>query len=115
MKVLESIRKLCSPAYVYLVISVVSIVLMMIQNAGSSNTYCVGMFECEAKNIPLIFVMKFLYVAFWTFVLDSICKAGHKRIAWFILLLPIIMFFTIIGLGMVMAGGEEAKKAFEKL
>ena len=82
----ESIRKLCTPAYVYLVISAISIILMMFQNAGATNKYCVGMFECQASNIPAIFVMKVIYVAFWTFVLDSICKAGHKRIAWFILL-----------------------------
>tara|TARA_B100000925_G_C21761415_1_gene367948 strand:- start:260 stop:607 length:348 start_codon:yes stop_codon:yes gene_type:complete len=115
MKVLESIRKLCTPAYVYLVISAIAIISMMFQNAGATNKYCVGMFECQASNIPAIFVMKVIYVAFWTFVLDSICKAGHKRIAWFILLLPIILFFAIIGLGMIMAAGKGVKSVFEKL
>ena len=115
MKVFDKIRELCTPAYVYLVISAITIVSMMFQDAGSSNTYVCGMFECPASNIPAIFFMKFLYVAFWTFVLDSICKSGHKQIAWFLLLLPIIMFFAIIGLGMIMAVGEGAKSAFEKL
>jgi hypothetical protein len=115
MKVLDSIRKLCTPAYVYLVISAIAIVSLMIQNAGASNTYCAGMFECPASNLPAIFIMKFLYVAFWTFVLDSICKAGHKKVAWFILLLPIIMFFAIIGVGMLMAAGKGVESIFEKI
>ena len=33
MKLINSIRKLCTPAYVYLVISVIAIVAMMFQNA----------------------------------------------------------------------------------
>lgn len=115
MKIVDSIRKLCSPAYVYLVISAIAIISMMIQNAGATNTYCVGMYECPASNLPAIFISKMIYVAFWTFVLDSICKAGHTRIAWFILLLPLILFFAIIGVGIVMAAGEGAKSAFEKL
>ena len=33
---MESIRKLCTPAYVYLVISVIAVVAMMFQNAGNT-------------------------------------------------------------------------------
>ena len=115
MKIVERIRKLCSPAYIYLVISVIAIISLMFQNAGSSNKYVCGMYECPTDNLPAIFFAKIVYVAFWTFVLDSICKAGHKRIAWFILLLPLILFFAIIGLAMIMAAGKGAKNAFEKL
>ena len=63
------IKKLCTPAYVYLVISIVAIVILMFQNGGNENVYCVGSFECPVPSTALIFVFKFLYVAFWTFVL----------------------------------------------
>ena len=98
------IKKLCTPAYVYLVISVIAIVILMFQNGGNENVYCVGSFECPVPNTALIFIFKFLYVAFWTFVLDSICKAGYKQFSWFLVLLPFILFFVIIGLMMLSQG-----------
>jgi len=98
------IKKLCTPAYVYLVISVISIVVLMFQNGGNENVYCVGSFECPVPSTGLIFFFKFLYVAFWTFVLDSICKAGHKKVSWFLVLLPFILFFVLLGLMMVNQG-----------
>ena len=37
MKVMKEIKKLCTPAYLYLVISVVGMVGMMIQNMGNTD------------------------------------------------------------------------------
>ena len=52
----------------------------------------------------MVFFFKFLYVAFWTFVLDSICKAGHKRVSWFLVILPFLLFFVLLGLMMMTQG-----------
>ncbi len=101
---LDSIKYLCKPAYVYLVMSIIATVILMIQNNGNQSTYCVGSFECSVPSTPLVFLMKILYIAFWTFVLNSICRAGHKQIAWFLVLLPFIMFFIIIGMIMLKQG-----------
>jgi len=98
------IRKLCTPAYVYLVISSIAIILLMFQNGGNTDLYCVGEFECSVPSTPLVFLIKFLYVAFWTFILDSVCKAGHKRVSWFLVLLPFILFFVLLGLMMMTQG-----------
>ena len=85
MKLVESIRKLCSPAYVYLVISVVTVVAMMVQNAGNSNKYCVGQYSCDVPSTAGIFIAKGIYIAFWTFILNALCKAGYKQFhgLWF--------------------------------
>jgi hypothetical protein len=101
---LKFLKKLCTPAYVYLVISVVALVVMMFQNGGNTDKYCVGQFECPVPSTTLIFIFKFLYIAFWTFVLDSICKAGHKRFSWFLVVLPFVLFFVLIGLMMMNQG-----------
>ena len=101
---LKILKKLCTPAYVYLVISIVSIIVIMFQNGGNTDLYCIGSFECPVPNTSLIFFMKFLYVAFWTFVLDSICKAGHKNFSWFLVVLPFVLFFVLIGLMMMNQG-----------
>jgi hypothetical protein len=103
---LKVIKKLCTPAYVYLVISVISIVLMMFQNCGNVDMYCLGNYECEVPSTALIFLVKFLYVAFWTFILDSVCKAGHKQFSWFLVLFPFFLFFVLLGLLMVSQGAN---------
>jgi hypothetical protein len=101
---LESIKYLCKPAYVYLVISVIATLILMFQNGGNNDKYCVGSFECYVPSTALVFIMKFVYIAFWTFVLNAICKSGHKQIAWFLVLLPFILFFILIGMAMLMQG-----------
>lgn len=101
---IKLIKKLCTPAYVYLVVSVIAIVILMFQNSGNVNSYCMGSYECEVPSTALIFIVKFIYVAFWTFVLDSICKAGHKQFSWFLVLLPFILFFVFLGAMMISYG-----------
>ncbi len=100
----EQIKYLCKPAYVYLVISVIATVVLMIQNSGNSNRYCAGSFECSVPNTAMVFIVKFLYIGFWTFVLNAICRAGYKNLSWFLVLLPFILFFILIGMAMLKQG-----------
>jgi hypothetical protein len=98
------IKKLCTPAYVYLVISTISIVLMIIQNAGNTNTYCLGNYACVVENTAWVFAGKAFYVILWTFVLNLICSYGYRNISWFLVLFPFILFFILIGLFMLNQG-----------
>lgn len=95
------IRKLCTPAYVYLVISAIAIIIMFFQNFGNTNTYCLGSYSCEVTNTFVIFAVKIIYVVFWTWILNIICKSGATPIAWFLLLLPFILFFILIALMLI--------------
>lgn len=108
MTIMKDIKKLCKPAYVYLVISVLSVVLMMIQNGGNENMFCLGNYECDVKHTGAIFIGQVIYTVFWVFLLDWLCKSGHKTISWFLVLLPYLFLF--IGLGMVMIHGNSKKK-----
>ena len=94
---LVELRKMCTPAFVYLVLAVVSVLLIALQNLGNTKKYCVGLFECNVDNTLVVFLFKVIYVLFWTFILNVLCKAGHKNIAWFLVLLPFILLFVIIG------------------
>ena len=100
MDYLKDINKLCKPAQIYLVLSLISIFLMGIQNilSGKKSKYCIGMFSCNVPNVILVFVLKMIYIAFWTVVLNSLCIAGYKELSWFLVLLPFILFFILIGL-----------------
>jgi len=84
--------------------SVIAMIILMIQNGGNATTYCVGSFECPVPSTALVFIVKFMYIAFWTFVLNSICRTGYKSFAWFLVLLPFILFFVLIGMLMLKQG-----------
>ena len=98
MKYVKDFRNLCTPAFVYLVINVIIFISIAVQNFGNSTQYCVGQYKCQVPNTLMMFVFKAVYILFWTFVLNSICKAGHKEVSWFLVLLPIILLFVILGL-----------------
>ncbi len=91
-----NIRNWCTPAYFYFIISTIAILIMSIQNYGNTNIYCLGDYSCGVTSTFLIFVIKVLYVLFWTWILNLICKNGYESVSWFLFLLPyVVMFITI--------------------
>jgi hypothetical protein len=106
----RSINELCTPAYIYFIISTIGIVLMAIQNLGNSTRYCLGSFACEVPSTILVFVVKILYVLFWSWILNLMCKDGHKNIAWFLVILPIVLFAVIIGMLMMYQNDNKKQK-----
>lgn len=94
-------RHLCSPAMFFLAISMISWVIILIQNLGNKSKYCVGFFSCRVPHTGIIMAVKLIYILFWTWILNLICKNGHKSIAWFLVLLPYILFFILIGMIMI--------------
>ena len=104
MKVMKEIKKLCTPAYLYLVISVVGMVGMMIQNMGNTDKYCVGDFECNVPSTAGVFVGKAIYIVIWTFILNALCKAGYKNVSWFVIFIPFILMAIMIGM-LILVGG----------
>lgn len=95
---ITGIKDLCTPSYVYLVISTIAVIVMAIQNFGNMNTYCVGTLTCVVGSTALVFAIKVLYILFWTWILNLICKAGVPQLAWFLVLLPFILFFILVAL-----------------
>lgn len=94
---ITGLRNLCTPSYVYLVISSIAMLVMIYQNMGNMNTYCLGSYSCNVTSTALIFVIKAVYILFWTWVLNLMCKSNATSIAWFVLLLPVIVMFILIG------------------
>ena len=95
---------LCAPASFYLTISMITLIIMGIQNSGylqivgtgERNVYCAGNYTCEVTNTGTVFIIKVLYIIFWTFVLDSLCTKGLGIISWILVLLPLIFMFLFI-------------------
>ena len=95
---IAGLRNLCTPSYVYLVLSIVLLFVMAAQNYGNTDVFCLGAYSCDVPSVILVFVIKLLYILFWTWVLNLICRAGAPSFAWFLVLFPILLFFVIIGL-----------------
>lgn len=88
-------EELCSPAMIYLVFSIIAYILSVIKNTRATY-YCIGNYECEKVNKPLVFIIKFLYIIFWTWFLNLLCSNGYTNFAWLFILLPIAMFFFFV-------------------
>lgn len=97
----KSLKDLCTPAAVYFVISIIALVIVLFQNIGNRNSYTLGSFSCRVPNTMFVFIVKLIYILFWTWILNLICKDGHKEVSWFLVLLPFVLLFVIIGLVMI--------------
>ena len=90
------LKQLCTPSYVYFIISFVTLIMTAIQNMGNNRKYSLGSFSCPVSNCLFIFAIKIVVILFWTWVLNLMCKDGHSEIAWMLVLLPFVAFFVIL-------------------
>lgn len=97
----KKLRELCTPALVYFVISVIALLISILQNLGNNKKYTLGSYSCKVPSTIMVFILKVIYILFWTWVLNLICKSGHKEISWFLVLLPFILLFVAMGMMMI--------------
>jgi hypothetical protein len=103
----KKIGELCSPAFIYLVLSVITLLIIFLQNLGiNNNVYTLGSYKTNVVNKTLIFIVKIIYILFWTWILNLICKDGHKEIAWFLVALPFVLGFLMASSTMNSYGGS---------
>ena len=105
----KHVRSLCTPAQICFFISMISILGMLSQNVMNSTVYKIGLYSTQTsfKNI-WFFTFKILGVLFWTFILNFMCNAGFKDVAWFFVLLPILIMFIVIGAFVLVFIGRES-------
>ena len=106
---LANIKTLCAPAKVYLFFGLLILLGMMKQNVSDSdNIFCFGNYECYVENKWILIVSKIIYIGFWTFILNVLCRGGYKNLSWFLILFPVILFFLLIIL-FLWANGAQTK------
>lgn len=101
------LRNMCTPATIYFVISLIGLILVGVNNLDNNDKICVGDYNCYVGNNTTIFIINAIYILFWTFVLDLMCKAGYSSLSWFILLLPFIILFIVFAVLMVKEGNSD--------
>lgn len=90
---------LCSPARVYFVLATLSLMSLIYQNLGNSKKYRVGKYAVNLGHTNLfLFLFKAIYIIVWTFILNELCKNGWTDVSWFLVLIPSILLFVIIGI-----------------
>jgi len=92
----KSISSLCMPAMVYFILSILAILIVLVQNLGNTNTYQFGSYSCRVTNTAFVFIIKLIYVVFWTYILNLICKDGYPELSWILLFLPFFVFLLLI-------------------
>ena len=100
----KKLKELCTPAFLYFVLSMLALLVSVFQNLGNNRRFSLGMLSARVPSTLLVFVVNFIYILFWTWVLNLMCKDGHKEIAWFLVLIPFILLFLIMG---SMMGGSS--------
>lgn len=82
---MDLLDNICTPAVVYLIISMITIMFAIYNNAR-----------------VFTILIKWLFVLLWTWVLNFICKSGYPMVAWVLVLLPYIMFLMMIAVAVEM-------------
>ena len=93
-------NQLCPPAQFYLVVSVISYSIILLQNIGNHSRFTLGTYSCNHSNPGLFLIGQAIYILLWTWLLNLICKV-NSGISWVIVLFPFILFFLLIGLAMI--------------
>jgi hypothetical protein len=88
------ISKLCTPALIYLILSIVSIISMFLSG-----------------NLILLIIGNVIFMVFWTWILNLICKEGYEVISWILVIVPIIIMLIIVSMTVgIVAGAQLAKE-----
>jgi hypothetical protein len=96
----KSLKQLCTPAMLYFVISMIGFIALVLQNMGNRNIYTLGAYSAQVPNTTVVLVINLIYILFWTWILNLMCKDGHSEIAWFLVLIPFILMFLMMFLVM---------------
>ena len=75
----KTFQSLCTPAKIYLVISIIAVVFALFNNA----------------NFGAI-AMKLVFALLWTYILSWLCKKGYKNLSWFLVLFPYVIILLAL-------------------
>ena len=94
--------KLCAPAQIYLIVSVVMLVLsyfglsaisQQLQAHRSSNPMLQSLNFTYQKDSRTSYVVQGVFIILWTWVLSYLCTKGYTSLSWFLILLPWVLMF----------------------
>jgi len=91
MELKKFIKSLCTPAYIYFIIAMLGLLMTILKNLMRKNRD--HFFSIRSL---IIYILKFVFILFVSWILNSLCKSGYSSISWIILLLPFIILFAFM-------------------
>jgi len=90
---------LCTPAKVYLFITLLSTVFYVVMMMEADHKKDIDS-DIVVHNYTMMgLFFKLLFATLWLVFLNYLCKNGHTRMAWFFLLLPVVFMIFMLILG----------------
>jgi len=78
MNIKSTLGNLCTPAKLYLALSVIALIFVAINSFSF-----------------ITIIIKVIFIALWTFILNWICSKGYTTISWILVLLPYVLFILM--------------------
>ena len=99
MTALKTLKSLCTPAFLYFILSLIAFIFML------------------GKVSMMTLLVKAFFILLWTWFLNFLCKKGYSSISWFLVLLPFILilmtvFFAMDASAFMMGGGGGGIEGF---
>jgi hypothetical protein len=94
--------KLCPPAQIYLVVSVIMMVLsyfglsaisQQLEMHQSGSPLLQSLNFTYQKDTKTSYVVQAVFIVLWTWVLSYLCNKGFSNLSWFLVLLPWLLMF----------------------
>jgi len=113
---MTSYEKLCTPAKLYFLLSTISVIFYLFAMVSLNDNYVKSeKDENGIHNFTLLgLVVKVFFIVIWIAVLNWLCSKGKnwgRRLAWFLVLVPLLFFglmiFALVLLGAMMAAHAD--------
>ena len=91
--------KLCPPAKLYAVISLISFVGLFLSNIEDPYKFTVGSYTAPLSfNNMFVSLLQLLYAAIWTWILNKFCGMGWTPLSWLLVLFPLLLGAVFLGI-----------------
>jgi hypothetical protein len=94
--------KMCTPAQIYLVVSVIMMILSYFGMTAISQQLTMNQNGHPAlhslnftyqKDSKTSYVVQAVFIVLWTWLLSYLCNKGYSELSWFLVLLPWVLMF----------------------
>ena len=98
MTILETFYNLCLPSKLYMIIGIILLILSYYHDTKTNDDekICLGSLKCAIKNKPAYYGLNVMFILFWAWFLNLLCRYGWGKTAWFIFLFPYVLMIIAL-------------------
>ena len=98
MTISETFYNLCLPSKLYMIIGIIFLIVSYYHDmkTNDSEKICLGSLKCAIKNTPAYYGLNVIFILFWAWFLNLLCRYGWGKTAWFIFLFPYVLMIIAL-------------------